>query len=293
MAEPLSPSPNHRGRYGFLLAGAGLAGWAFWPTLQFLFDKWVNDPQYSHGFLVPAFAGYYLWQKASATPAGWFSAPRPLAAAAVLALAALGRGVAGGILFHQLDAVAFLLTLVALTLAAGGAALFKRTAPAVLFLGFMVPLPYELERNVGGPLRTAATAASTYLLQTLGQPAVAEGNVILLDEHKLEVADACNGLKMLVTFAAFSVGAVLLGRRTWFENAMILLGIVPVAVVTNVLRITATGLAYTFDPGKETMHTLHDVFGWLMMPVGLGLLAAEVWALNRLVVKRKPRTGDL
>jgi exosortase/archaeosortase family protein len=68
--------------------------------------------------------------------------------------------------------------------------------------------------------------------------------------------------------------------------AVAVTGIVPVAVVTNVLRITATGLAYTFDPSKDAMHTLHDVFGWLMMPVGLGLLAAELWALNRLVVKR-------
>jgi exosortase len=286
MTESAPPPTDARGRYGLLSAGAGLTAWAFWPTFQFLFDKWVNDPQYSHGFLVPAFAGYYLWQKAKDSPTGWFSPPRPLTAAAILAVAALLRGIAGGILFHQLDALAFLLTLAALTLAVGGAALFRRTGPAILFLGFMVPLPYELERNVGGPLRTAATAASTYLLQTLGQPAVSEGNVILLDEHKLEVADACNGLKMLVTFAAFSVGAVLLARRTWFEKAMVLLGIVPVAVVTNVLRITATGIAYSFDPGKETMHTLHDVFGWLMMPVGLGLLAAELWALNRLVVKR-------
>ncbi len=286
MAELTTPPTDFRSRYTLLLAGAGLAGWAFWPTFQFLFDKWVNDPQYSHGFLVPVFAGYYLWRSATESPTGWFSAPRPLAAAGILGLAAICRGIAGGILFHQLDAIAFLFSLAALALATGGAALFKRTAPALLFLVFMIPLPYELERNVGGPLRTVATESSTYLLQTLGQPAVNEGNVILLDEHKLEVADACNGLKMLVTFAAFSVGAVLLARRTWFEKAMLLLGIVPVAVITNVLRIAATGVAYTFDPGKETMHTLHDAFGWLMMPVGLGLLAAELWALNRLVIKR-------
>ncbi|HEY2785220.1 MAG TPA: exosortase/archaeosortase family protein [Fimbriiglobus sp.] len=285
MAEEIVPPTKDRGRFPLLLAGVGLAGWAFWPTLQFLFGKWVNDPQYSHGFLVPLFAGYYLWRSAGESPTGWFSAPRPMTAAGVLAFAAVCRGIAGAILFHQLDALAMLLSLAALTLAVGGAALFKRTAPAILFLGFMIPLPYELERNVGGPLRIAATASSTFLLQTLGQPAVSEGNVILLDEHKLEVADACNGLKMLVTFAAFSVGAVLLARRSWFEKAMLLLGIVPVAIVTNVLRITATGIAFTFDPNKSAMHTLHDAFGWLMMPVGLGLLACELWALNRLVKK--------
>lgn len=286
MTEPTTLSPDSRSRIALLLAGVGLAGWAFWPTLQFLAQKWANDPQYSHGFLVPIFSGYYLWQKAKETRADWFSTPRPLSAALVLVLAAACRGVAGGILFHQLDAVALLLSLFGFALLAGGATLTRRVAPAILFLGFMIPLPYELERNVGGPLRVAATEASTYLLQTLGQPAVSEGNVILLDDQKLEVADACNGLKMLVTFAAFSVGAVLLTRRSWFEKVMLLLGIVPVAVLTNVLRITATGVACTFDPGKETMHTLHDVFGWLMMPIGLGLLAAELWTLNRLVVKR-------
>ena len=98
----------------------------------------------------------------------------------------------------------------------------------------MIPLPYELERNVGQPLKTAATVCSTFLLQTLGQPAIRDGNLILIDEVRLGVVDACSGLKMMVTFAAFSVGAVLLMQRTRFEKLMVLLGIVPIAIATNV-----------------------------------------------------------
>src|SRR5205814_5698743 len=120
----------------------------------------------------------------------------------------------------------------------------RRTGPAIAFLTFMVPLPYELERNVGQPLKSAATECSTFMLQTLGQPAVRDGNLILIDEVRLGVVDACSGLKMLVTFAAFSAGAVLLVRRTRFEKLMVLLGIVPVAIVANVLRIVGTGLCY-------------------------------------------------
>ena len=148
----------------------------------------------------------------------------------LLGVVAALRVAAGTLLFHQLDALSFLLGLAAASLAAGGVPLLRRAGPAILFLVFMIPLPYELERNVGQPLKTAATVCSTFLLQTLGQPAIRDGNLILIDEVRLGVVDACSGLKMLMTFAAFSVGAVLLMRRTRFEKLMVVLGIVPIAV---------------------------------------------------------------
>ncbi|MFO0850100.1 MAG: exosortase/archaeosortase family protein [Gemmataceae bacterium] len=266
-----------------LLAGVG---WAFWPTLAFLADKWASDPQYSHGFLVPLFSGYLLWL---AHKAGrlTFGPPRLGLAAGVLGVAILARAAAGGLMFHPLDAAALLLSLAGLALAAGGFPLLKVCGPAILFLVFMVPLPYEIERNVGGPLKEVATVGSTYLLQTLGLPAVPEGHVIWIDEVPLGVVDACSGLKMLMTFAAFAVGAVLLLDRTRFEKLMVLAGIVPIAVVTNVLRITATGVAHTLTANKDTLHFLHDLHGWLMMPAGLGLLALQLWCLGRLVVKEE------
>jgi len=195
------------------------------------------------------------------------------------------RAAAGALLFHQLDAAALLLSLVAVSLAVGGVPLLKCTGPAVGFLIFMVPLPYELERNVGAPLKTAATISSTFLLQTIGLPAIRDGNLILIDEVRLGVVDACSGLKMMVTFAAFSVGAVLLMRRSRFEKLMVLLGIIPIAVFTNVLRITATGVSFSNISDKGTQDFLHDMHGWLMMPVGLALLGVEVWVLKRLVVE--------
>ena len=90
---------------------------------------------------------------------------------------------------------------------------------------------------------------------------------------------------MMVTFAAFSVGAALLMRRSRFEKLMVLLGIIPIAIVANVLRITATGLAYVAISDNGTIEFLHDVFGWMMMPIGLALLGLEVWVLKRLVME--------
>ncbi|MGL6096507.1 MAG: exosortase/archaeosortase family protein [Fimbriiglobus sp.] len=270
------------------LALAGVAagllafGWAFFPTLSFMVGKWTDDPQYSHGFLVPVFAGWLLWRKGADALTG--GRPLPVVGGIVL-LAALGvRWFAGALLFHQLDALALLVTVTGLALVGGGWKLTRAALPAIAFLVFMVPLPYELERNVGGPLKIAATEASTFFLQMLGYPAIAEGNLILIDEVKLGVVDACSGLKMLVTFAAFAAGAVLLLDRTMFEKFMILLGVVPIAVAVNVARVTATGIAYTLTDSKPTHDFLHDLFGWLMMPAGLGLLAFQLWVLGKMLV---------
>ena len=265
-----------------LAALVGVLGWAYLPMLRVFADKWLNDPQYSHGLLVPFFSAYLMrraWQSESLS-----LKPMPVLGGLLLAATFALRAASGALLFYQLDAIAFLMSLVAGSLAFGGAPLLKRTAPAIAFLIFMVPLPYELERNVGAPLKTAATISSTFLLQTLGLPAIRDGNLILIDEVRLGVVDACSGLKMMVTFAAFSFGAVLLMQRSRFEKLMVLLGIIPIAVLTNVLRIAATGISFTAISDKATQNFLHDMHGWLMMPVGLALLALEVWVLRKLIV---------
>jgi len=278
---PAPPSAAQRLVWPLVVLGVLLV-WAYRPMLATFADKWLNDPQYSHGLLVPLFSAYLLRRAWRAGPLQ--ARPRPLLGYGLL-VAALGlRVVAAGLLFHQLDAVSLLVSLLAVCLVAGGWPLLRRAGPALAFLAFMVPLPYELERNVGQPLKTTATVCSTYLLQTLGQPAVRDGNVILIDEVRLGVVDACSGLKMLMTFAAFSVAAVFLMERTRFEKLMVLLGIVPIAIASNVLRITATGLSYVWISDPKVTDLLHDLHGWLMMPVGLALLALELWVLGRLVV---------
>ncbi|MDY3553835.1 exosortase/archaeosortase family protein [Gemmata sp. JC717] len=260
-------------------------GWAYLPMLRVFADKWINDPQYSHGVLVPFFSAFLIWRGAKGS--ALVLRPLPVIGCALLVAILVLRAAAGALLFHQLDAASLLLALVGVALAAGGLPLLKLVGPGILFLVFMIPLPYELERNVGGPLKTAATVASTFLLQTLGQPAIRDGNLILIDEVRLGVVDACSGLKMMVTFAAFSVGAVLMMARSRFEKFMVVLGIAPIAVLTNVLRITATGVSFAFISDKGTREFLHDAYGYLMMPLGLALLGAEVWALKRLVVDEK------
>jgi exosortase len=286
-----APAPATASRVAVwqITALVAVLGWAYLPMLRVFADKWLNDPQYSHGLLVPFFSAFLIrraWRSESLT-----LRPLPILGCGLLVGTLALRAASGALLFYQFDAASLLLSLVAVSLAIGGVPLLKRTGPAIVFLIFMVPLPYELERNVGAPLKTAATISSTFLLQTLGLPAIRDGNLILIDEVRLGVVDACSGLKMMVTFAAFSVGAVLMMQRSRFEKLMVVLGIVPIAVLTNVLRITATGISFSGISDKATQDFLHDMHGWLMMPVGLALLALEVWVLKRLIVEDEAATN--
>ena len=112
-----------------LVVGTALIAWAFLPTFEFMYDKWVDDPQYSHGFLVPLFSAYLLWRS---WQAGTLTTSQPLAIVGVvlLALGVAMRWLAGGLMFHQLDALALLLSVLALTIISGGWRLARSATPA-------------------------------------------------------------------------------------------------------------------------------------------------------------------
>jgi exosortase len=266
---------------------AVLLGWAYLPTLRELFAKWMDDPQYSHGVLVPLLSLYLLYRnkdKLTGEPGSW-----PWLGYSVLALALGMRIVAALLFFLPLDALSLVLCLTGLVMVVGGGPMLRWTWQSLVFLLFMIPLPYQVERMMGAELQNIATIASTFLLQTLGQPAIAEGNRILIEDVQLGVVEACSGLRMLMTFAAFCTAAVMLMDRHWIVKALVLASAVPIALVTNILRITATGLAHVWLKDSATksdvLNFIHDFNGWMMMPIGLGFLLVELWVFKHLLIE--------
>lgn len=270
-------------------------GWAFWPTLRELFDTWVTHPEYSHGPLVPLFALYLLIKRkpATAAPPG---RPWPVVGLSVLTVAVALRLVGSATSFLPLEGFALVLCLGGLVVLAGGRSALGRFWPPLVFLLFMIPLPYEASRLLGAELQRIGTVATTYLLQCLGQPAIAEGNRILIGSVTLNVVEACSGLRMLVTFFAFSTAAVFLMDRHWLVKGLVLASAVPIALATNILRITATGLAHVWmhdgESKTQVLGFIHDFNGWMMMPVGLVFLALELWLFKYLLIERSALSGQ-
>src|SRR5262249_26497498 len=135
------------------------------------------------------------------------------------------------------------------------------------------------------PLQRVATIASTFLLQTIGLPAVAERNTILLNEAKLDVVTACSGLRMLVIFFALATAVALLIRRPIWEKCLVVASAAPIALASNVVRITVTGILQQSVGAEAAKAVFHDLAGWLMMPLALALLGLELRLLDLLFVE--------
>jgi exosortase len=244
--------------------------------------KWSEDPQYSHGYLVPAFSLYLLWFrrstiKGAAWRPNWWGLP-------LLGVGVLMRLAGAYYFFDWLESISLLPLLAGGVLMLAGTQALRWSWLSIAFLGFMIPLPFRIETGVSLPLQRTATIISTYVLQTIGQPAFAEGNVIIINDTRVGVVEACNGLGMILTFFALAAAVVILARRGPVEKALILATALPIAVIANVVRITATCLLSESFGKKWADLVFHDLAGWLMMPLALGILGIELHVLARLFV---------
>jgi exosortase len=248
---------------------------------------WRFNDQYSHGFLVPGFALLLLWlrrdklDRASARPG--------LVIGTLLLALGLGMRLAGVYWYYLwLDTIAIVPCVAGLCWLLGGWAAWRWAWPAILYLVFMIPLPYRLSTAMSAPLQSLATTVSTFIMQTISLPALSEGNVIVLNEARLNVIEACSGLRMLVVFVALSAAMALLTRRPLLDKLILLVSAFPIAVVSNILRITATGILHETTSSETANAFFHDLGGWLMMPLGLLFLAVELKILSHLFIDPPP-----
>jgi exosortase len=247
-----------------------LTGWLYASILGRLVGQWWSDPNFSHGFFVPVFAAYVLWQdraRLSAikpAPSIW---GLPLI---LMSLLTLILGVFGAELF---------LSRTSLLLLAAGMIIFLRgwmTLRAVLFplifLVLMIPVPAIVFGQITFPLQILASKLSAWLLPFLGVPVFREGNVINLPAMPLEVAEACSGIRSLLSLTTLAIMyGYLLENRIGIR---VLLGLasIPIAVAANGLRIVGTGLLVQYwDPDKAEGF-FHAFSGWLIFVVSLLML---------------------
>lgn len=256
--------------------------WAYWTTLAQLAAKWGSDPSYSHGYLVPLFAVGLLWMRRSeldATRIGtnWWGL-------ALIFAGVVLRITGAHYYFDWFDALSIIPVVAGICLLLGGSAFLVWASSAIAFLVFMIPLPYQAEIALQSPLRQIGTVASVYIMQTIGLPALAEGNIIVIGETRLGVAEACSGLRMLMIFFALTTAVALVSQRPLWERLLIVVSAVPIALTTNVVRIAVTGCLYSLNYSKLAELVFHDLAGWLMMPFALVLLWLEFWILSKTVI---------
>jgi exosortase len=264
---------------GMLLIGVFM--WAYWPTLVGLVKTWDSQPDYSHGYFVVPLAVYFLWARRDRFP----GAAKGIAwAGLILVAASIGMRMFSARFFMvAIDGWSIMLWVGGVVWLFWGRRVFWWSLPSIAFLWFMVPLPYRVERWLSLPLQRVATKLSCWVLQLLGQPALGQGNTIHLGEHQLEVEQACSGLRIFVGIVALAFAYVIIVRRPWWEKALLLVSVVPIALVANATRIVGMGLLCQLVSGEAGQRFAHDFSGYVMIPFAAGLFALVLWYLGKLV----------
>lgn len=246
--------------------------WLYAPVLGRLVRQWWTDPNFSHGFFVPAFSFYILWQKRDELRS-LLSAPSSWGLGVMfLSLCTLILGVFGAELFLSRMSLIFLLAGMVIFLS--GWQMLRAVLFPLAFLALMVPIPSIILNEITFPLQILASKLSASLLPLLGVPVFREGNVINLPSMPLEVADACSGIHSLLSLTCLAIMYGYLLEKRVGIRVILAVASIPIAVAANAFRIVGTGLLVQYwDPDKAEGF-FHQFTGWLIFVVSLLMLFA-------------------
>ena len=239
--------------YGWIVFGGliALLVYCYFNMLTYTAVSWKN-PLYSHGYLVPAFAAFLFYVRFK--PLKHVDAGERWIGVAIIVFSLGVRLWASNYDLNPFDRLSFVGALLGVCQLVGGTSMVIWAGPAMAFLLFMFTMPSVIEHSVLLFLQKLAAITSALLLQLLGSPALRDGNRIMIDQVPLEVADACSGLRMSTIFGAMSLAMAILIKRPWWDRFVILLSAIPIALATNVIRITITALIFMVFSDREMLH---------------------------------------
>ena len=270
------------------LVGVGAVVMAFGLLYREVIDKlvydWSNDGNYSHGFLIVPIAAYFAWerrQRLLAAPA------RPSVFGLVLllgSLATLIAGILGSELF--LTRTSMIGVLAGIVLFVAGWQALRILAFPIAFLLLMVPIPAIIFNQIAFPLQLLASRFGETTLMMSNIPVLREGNLIILANTTLEVAEACSGIRSLVSLVTLGIiYGYFTDPRSWVRVA-ITLATIPIAIIANGLRVAGTGVAAHYYGEEAATGFFHTFSGWLVFAVAFGMLFVVMQLLQKI---RPPR----
>jgi len=243
-------------------------------------------PDFSHGFLVPIFSAYLVWAKRKDLLKIKVAPSWSGVAVVALGLVVLLLGVYGAELF--LSRISLVILLAGLVLSFGGWELMKELRFPLLVLVLAIPIPAIIFNEITFPMQIWATKFATALLQLFNVPVLREGNIIELSAMRLEVAEACSGIRSLVSLFTLSIFFGYFMEKSPLRRTVLAVASIPIAIAANAVRIFGTGLCVQYWDPDKAMGFFHEFQGWVMFLISLGCLFV-VHRIMQLVPARRRR----
>jgi exosortase len=242
---------------------------AYFPILKHLVEQWISDPDVGHGFFVPIVFGYIAWGRRDRLMAlewkpEWWG----------IALLGWGFvqayvGMLGAELFLQ--RTAFLISLVGLLLVLGGRALVRELLFPLMLLPFMIPIPQVIYNQITFPLQLFASWVAEILLGAINIPVLREGNVLVLASQTLSVAEACSGIRSLLSLTFLSlVYAYFFDQKVWMRWTLFF-AVIPIAILANAGRVTITGILSEHNT-ELAQGVFHEMEGFVIFAIAFAMI---------------------
>lgn len=250
-----------------------------------LIQDWTHDDNYSHGFLIIPLALYFVWER-RARLAAMTPAPAMVGLAAVaLGLAMLLAGLLGAELF--LPRASIIVVAAGAVVFLFGWRIFGVLAFPLMFLLLMIPIPAIIFNQIAFPLQLLASRVGEVALSAFSIPVLREGNVIVLAHTSLEVAEACSGIRSLISLLTLGIVYGYFTDPRSDVRALIALSTIPIAVVANGARVAGTGIAAHYYGAQAAQGFFHSFSGWLVFVVAFVMLFIVAQVLTRIIPARR------
>jgi exosortase len=250
-------------------------------TVKIIYD-WYTFPDYSHGFLVPFFSLYLVWDKRAVLRSIPLKPTWKGLYLVIPALFVLIFGVYGADLF--LSRISLILLLAGLVWTFAGATMLRKLRFPLLVLLLAIPFPAIVFSQITFPLQLLASDLAASILRLIGVPVLHEGNILELPVMKLEVAEACSGIRSLMSLFTLAVFYGYFLESSNRRRVILALASIPIAVAANAARIVGTGLFVQYWDPEKALGFFHEFSGWVMFIISLGCL----YLVHRIMKLFKP-----
>ncbi len=235
-----------------------------------LISDWFNDPNFSHGFLIPFVAAYMVWHKKNILKA---IEDRPSSSGIIVIIFGMLCFLAGTIgseLFVMRSSM--IITIAGMVIYLFGVKTFKAVLIPIIYLILMIPLPAIIWNKIAFPLQLFAAHLSSEMIQLIGIPVLREGNILHLANTSLQVVDACSGIRSLTSLLALSGAFAFIAPMKTIKKWILFFAAVPIAIVVNIVRLTITAVMATYIGPEAAQGFLHELSGILVFFVALALV---------------------
>ncbi len=263
-----------------------VTGFVFYDGLKWMVIFWMRKEEYSHGFLIPAITLFLIWQKKDRLEQIRFDGSWTGFAVVLLGITTFILGELSTL--YIIIQYSFIVVLFGFVLSVTGWRGMREIWVPLAFLIFMIPLPDFMNQELSAQLQLVSSQLGVAFIRLFNISVYLEGNVIDLGSYKLQVVEACSGLRYLFPLASLAFISAYFFKAAFWKRCVVFISSVPITILMNSFRIGVIGVLVEYWGVAAAEGFIHDFEGWVIFMSCTAVLVGEMWLLAKFGEAHRP-----